>query len=243
MSVLRDLDAREIDLLRYVAEAPRTQAEMRAYIGCSARGGDGILSSGPCARLLRRLLIAEAGRRRRTHGGHPILYAITERGHDELGNRRRDRAGRFLATKPPVTTPAQSARMTCASPIPCDWASVLIPLRTVSGANAREHWRTKAARVKRERMVVAWFLRAHDASLRWAREPGLLVVTLTRIAPRTLDTDNLASALKAVRDEAATYLGVTDAPGAPVTWRCEQERGEPRQYAVRVRIERAGGEA
>lgn len=128
--------------------------------------------------------------------------------------------------------------MSCAGPIPTEWVSVLIPIRTVSGANAREHWRTKAARVKREREAVAWFLRVHESSLRWARDPGELVVTLRRIAPRKLDTDNLASALKAVRDEVAAYLGVTDAPGSSVTWRCEQERGAPRQYAVRVRIER-----
>ena len=36
----------------------------------------------------------------------------------------------------------------------------------------------------------------------------------------------------------AAEYGVSDAPGSPVAWRCEQEKGEPRQYAVRVRIER-----
>lgn len=84
MSVLRDLGAREIDLLRYVAERPRTQAEMRSRLGLKGRASDGLYSTGPCARLLRRLLMAEAGLRRNTHGGHPILYAITERGRDEL---------------------------------------------------------------------------------------------------------------------------------------------------------------
>ena len=37
-----------------------------------------------------------------------------------------------------------------------------------------------------------------------------LVVTLTRVSPRALDSDNLAYAFKAVRDEVAAYFGVND---------------------------------
>jgi hypothetical protein len=64
---------------------------------------------------------------------------------------------------------------------------------------------------------------------------GTVAITLTRIAPGVLDTDNLASALKAVRDGVADALRVDDG-SSRVAWRYAQERGKPRQYAVRVAI-------
>jgi hypothetical protein len=67
-------------------------------------------------------------------------------------------------------------------------------------------------------------------------ESGAVAITLTRIAPRVLDTDNLASGLKAVRDGVADALGVNDG-SSRLTWRYAQERGKPREYAVRVEIQ------
>ena len=69
-----------------------------------------------------------------------------------------------------------------------------VPLRTVSGMNAREHHMARARRVKGERQLVAWLL----ASVSKPIPP--LVVTLTRIAPSNgLDPDdNLPSALKEI---------------------------------------------
>lgn len=64
---------------------------------------------------------------------------------------------------------------------------------------------------------------------------GAVVITLTRIAPRSLDTDNLASALKAVRDGAADALGVDDGSGR-IEWRYAHERGKPGEYGVYVEI-------
>lgn len=106
-----------------------------------------------------------------------------------------------------------------------------LPLRTVSLTNAREHWSTKAKRARTERNVAhyAWLLREGR---------GLYVgegatITLTRVGPRKLDDDNLASSLKHVRDQVAAELGVDD--GSPrLRWLYEQERGV---YAVRVRVE------
>ncbi len=60
-------------------------------------------------------------------------------------------------------------------------------------------------------------------------------ITLTRLAPRILDCDNLRGALKAVRDGIADWLGVDD--GDPrLTWEYGQEKrvGEP--MGVRVEI-------
>ena len=64
---------------------------------------------------------------------------------------------------------------------------------------------------------------------------GTVAITLTRIAPRVLDTDNLASAMKAVRDGVADALGVDDG-SSRLTWRYAQEKGKTREYAVRVEI-------
>ncbi len=69
--------------------------------------------------------------------------------------------------------------------------------------------------------------------------PGTVVVALTRIAPRDLDTDNLASGLKAVRDGVADALGVDDG-SSRIEWRYAQERGRPGEYAVRVEIRELG---
>ena len=64
---------------------------------------------------------------------------------------------------------------------------------------------------------------------------GTVVVVLTRIAPRDLDTDNLASGLKAVRDGVADALGMDDG-SSRIEWRYAQERRKPGEYAVRVGI-------
>lgn len=102
-----------------------------------------------------------------------------------------------------------------------------VPLRTVSGMNAREHHMARARRVKGERQLVAWLL----ASVSKPIPP--LVVTLTRIAPSNgLDPgDNLPSALKGCRDEVAEWLGVNDRDRKTVRYEYEQERGP---WGVRI---------
>ena len=63
----------------------------------------------------------------------------------------------------------------------------------------------------------------------------LCTVTLTRIAPRKLDCDNLRGALKAVRDGVADWLGVDDG-SERITWKYAQERGKPKWHSVRVEV-------
>jgi hypothetical protein len=65
---------------------------------------------------------------------------------------------------------------------------------------------------------------------------GTVSITLTRIAPRALDTDNLSSGLKAVRDGVADALNVDDG-SSHIQWRYAQERSKPGEYAVRVAIQ------
>jgi hypothetical protein len=105
-----------------------------------------------------------------------------------------------------------------------------LPLRIESVANLREHWRQRAKRAQMQREAAHWALKGN------AQPPaGPLTVTLTRIGPRPLDTDNLAGGFKAVRDGVADWLMVDD--GSPLlTWVYAQERGAPKTYACRIEI-------
>lgn len=113
---------------------------------------------------------------------------------------------------------------------------VLVPVRIESEANRREHWRTVAARAKAHRWGAVWGLEA--ASSRWEMNTPQppLTITLTRIGPRTLDDDNLASGFKAFRDGVADWLGIDDGDKR-LTWRYAQRKGKPKEYAAEVTIE------
>ncbi len=106
------------------------------------------------------------------------------------------------------------------------------PVRIESEMNRREHW-TK----RHERFTV----QARAVFLSWPRRAaeGLtppLIVKLTRIAPRVLDSDNLTGGFKAVRDQIAACLDLDDG-NRQVEWRYYQQRGKPHEYAIRIRIE------
>lgn len=107
------------------------------------------------------------------------------------------------------------------------------PCRIESVANLREHWAKKAKRVKLHRQL-AWA--ALPPSMNWPPDLSSLSVTLTRIAPRTLDSDNLASGFKATRDQIAVYLQIDDGDSR-ITWRYKQEKGGAKEYKVRIEIE------
>lgn len=109
---------------------------------------------------------------------------------------------------------------------------VLLPVRTWSEANQRGHWGKRARRTKKQREAARLLVRA----ARWVLpKSGTIAITLTRIGPRVLDSDNLASALKAVRDGVADALRVDDG-SSRIEWRYAQERGKAGEHAVRVEI-------
>lgn len=116
---------------------------------------------------------------------------------------------------------------------------VTLPLRVVSESNARGHWAGKARRTKQARETVGLVVGTH---LRVCKAPLPVVVTLTRIAPRQLDDDNLRGALKAARDGVADALGIDDRDDR-VEWLYGQRRGSKRDltlaqgYGVEVLVE------
>ena len=112
--------------------------------------------------------------------------------------------------------------------------NVTIAAHTVSVLNRREHWSARAKRAKSHRELAKWTLCAT-----WTPIPAPWVVTLTRIAPRELDRhDNLSASMKACADGVADFLGINDRDPR-VTWRYAQEKGKPREYAVRIEVEAA----
>lgn len=110
---------------------------------------------------------------------------------------------------------------------------VTLPIRIVSEANLRQHWSKVAARkrVHRQtaRMVLQQYARPMDDRTQFT-------VTLTRLAPRKLDDDNLAGGLKATRDGVADWLGIDD--GSPrIRWQYAQHKTGPGNYCAWVKVE------
>jgi len=114
---------------------------------------------------------------------------------------------------------------------------ITIPVRTVSEANMSEHWRARYRRSQSQKAAVKAIFCARDLD----GEIELpCIVTLTRVGKRRMDTDNLASSLKYVRDAVAEMI-ITDRPGLAtgwhdgdprITWKYEQRVGE--NYAVEL---------
>lgn len=119
---------------------------------------------------------------------------------------------------------------------------LMLPLQRPlpSTANLREHWTAKARRVANQRSMTRIALTLHRPALLGLDFPacGLpMTATLTRVATRRLDDDNLASAFKAVRDEVAAFFRLDD--GSQLwRWRYEQAKGAP---AIQFRFEVAEG--
>jgi hypothetical protein len=115
--------------------------------------------------------------------------------------------------------------------------SVVVPVRIESEMNKREHWTKRKKRFDTQRFLVRVGIAGAKKDPRWGfTDQPPYVVTMTRIAPRPLDSDNLASGFKAVRDEIAQILKLDD--GDPrIDWVYAQARGRTKEYAIRVRIE------
>lgn len=104
----------------------------------------------------------------------------------------------------------------------------VIPVRTVSGLNVREHWARRHRRVLAERQATAY-------ACPKALPPLPVSVTFTRVSVGTLDDDNLRASMKGIRDELARRYGVDDRD-VRIQWRYAQRRGKRGQWAVEVAV-------
>ncbi len=108
----------------------------------------------------------------------------------------------------------------------------MVPIKTVSVLNVREHWSKRAKRAKLHRASAYGHLLSEIGI---TRPEFPVTVTITRIAPRDLDGDNLQGALKACRDGVADYFRTDDRdPG--IVWKYGQARGKAKEYGVKIDI-------
>lgn len=120
--------------------------------------------------------------------------------------------------------------------------AILVPLQVISEANSRDHWRTRNRRATQQKnwVKIALGTKAKAGSFQLPA-----VVFLTRYGARLLDSDNLANAFKAIRDQVAAWLGCGDSPKDPVVWEYSQYtlkalKGIPEaaswKHAIRIEI-------
>jgi hypothetical protein len=105
-----------------------------------------------------------------------------------------------------------------------DISFILPPVK--SSANMRENRWLKSKRVQIERDGAFYATKQARAPMGFAG-----TITFTRYGWQPLDSDNLASAIKSVRDGIAKAIGVDD--GSPtLEWRYEQLHGRPALVVV-----------
>ena len=96
-----------------------------------------------------------------------------------------------------------------------------------SRANERGHWRKRSRLTKTQRQSTYLL-----AAMKLSRAPKDMLrfpvtVTMTRVSPRLLDSDNISGAFKSIRDGIADALEMDDSPRSPITWKCDQRKGKP----------------
>ncbi len=108
--------------------------------------------------------------------------------------------------------------------------SFLIPIRTRSETNLREPWQARHKRRKHQRL---WgYIYTNQVKPKHIVYP--IAVHLTRLGPQKMDSDNLPSSMKAIRDGIADAFEVNDGDETMVTWTYAQEKSK--EYGVRVKI-------
>lgn len=119
-----------------------------------------------------------------------------------------------------------------------DAVEIEIPIRLVTLENQREHWSVKARRAKEQRGETRRIVDRGTRETKWSA-PAPIRITLTRLAPRKLDSGNFHGSFKHVQDGVADWLHIDD--GSPdLEWVYAQEKSEC--YGVRVRMESTMGE-
>lgn len=110
----------------------------------------------------------------------------------------------------------------------------MLLIRTYSEANARHgNWMSRWRRAKAIREPVAVSMRAAANAHSIKPKPPLLI-RMTRIGPGKLDSDNISSALKSVRDGVADWLGINDRRDDLVKYEVAQEYAK--NWAVRIEV-------
>lgn len=114
---------------------------------------------------------------------------------------------------------------------------VRLPLRTRSELNTSEHWQARRKRHRGQKNELWMTLITHKDKLHLPCH-----VTFIRLAPRVLDSDNLTSAFKHLRDQLADMLIPGLAPGRAdgdprISWSYDQKKTTAKLYGVEIILE------
>lgn len=112
-----------------------------------------------------------------------------------------------------------------------DRMSLLVPLRLVNPLNSRTSWRKIHSRNLNEASVVEYAFRAYVERAQRARVKS---VHIERLAPKMLDSDNLAASAKHVRDTIAKCLGRDDNDHVPGSLQWSYGQAVNEAYGVRI---------
>lgn len=121
--------------------------------------------------------------------------------------------------------------------------SVKIPIKTISEANTHEHWTKSNKRHQNQKKAVKLILTPYFNDSTLSHILCLpCTISLTRIAPRSLDVDeNLPMAFKWVKDAICELFLPGKAIGRAdddkrIQTKYEQMKGLPKEYAILVEI-------
>jgi hypothetical protein len=111
---------------------------------------------------------------------------------------------------------------------------IILPVKTISEANVKEHW-TKTH--KRKKIQKNWVMHGMSSTKEKPRLP--CQIKLTRLSSRKLDSDNLQMAFKHIRDEIASYLIPGLAPGRAdadprLDWQYAQEKSKEQKIKIEI---------
>jgi hypothetical protein len=107
-----------------------------------------------------------------------------------------------------------------------------LPIKVISEANQREHWRVKYSRKKAQQRDFSIFWKMCCAPDRFNFP---VKVIFTRHASRLLDSDNLAGSFKHVRDALCKIIGIDDG-ASQISFEYQQEKLSNRDYRISVEV-------
>jgi len=114
----------------------------------------------------------------------------------------------------------------------------VVPLKLERSGNTREHWRKTHKRTQEHKMLTTSCLRLQIAPGRFMSLP--VQVTMIRLGPRRMDSDNVVSTFKDVQDAVADWLGVGDGD-LRVDWVYKQARSTQYGVVILVKPKAEGG--
>lgn len=89
-----------------------------------------------------------------------------------------------------------------------EYISIPLSIHTISESNVKEHWRKSHTRHKQQKFITRTTLLSDKIPQKLP-----VKITMCRLSPRKLDSDNLQSAFKYIRDAIAEHFITGKAPG------------------------------